>query len=257
LTSGRLDDDNWRADERLRLEEQASSADPVEEAKRESHFASIALAALDMFEGCDAEAVARLASAPIEPIEPLVQMYAQTRLTERNWDSFDIWMTFYFERRSKGANSRTLVPFLFLCREADLAQPNNPKWANWMTALLPFSYSSLADHWIEQGRYEEWADLQLLMGMSPDDLDAKDLREAAKSAPQSLLPIFHQAIDDAILARNRQGYKQAVKLMKKLEKLYKALKRTEHWSRYLQSLNDKYYRLRALQEEMAKGNIRP
>lgn len=257
LTSGRLDDDNWRIDERQRLEEQDAAAAPSDGTKRGSHFAAVALAALDMFEGRDAEAVARLASAPIEPIEPLVQMYAQTRLTERNWESFDIWMTFFFERRSKGANSRALVPFLFLCREAELAQPGNPKWSNWMTALLPYSYSSLADHWLEQGRYEEWADLQLLMGMSPDELDAKDVREAAKSAPQALLPIFHQAIDDAIGARNRQGYKQAVKLMKKLEKMYKSLKRNEQWGRYVQSLNDKYHRLRALQEEMAKGNIRP
>ncbi|MBD3919804.1 SWIM zinc finger family protein [Paenibacillus sp. PR3] len=257
LTSGRLDDDQWRADERVRLEEQDANAAPSDGTKRGSHFAAIALAALDMFEGRDVEAVARLSNAPIDPIEPLVQMYAQTRLTERNWESFDIWMSFFFEHRSKGANSRALVPFLFLCREADQAQPGNPKWANWMTALLPYSYSSLADHWMEQGRYEEWADLQLLMGMSPDELDGKDLREASKSSPQSLLPIFHQAIDDAILSRNRQGYKQAVKLMKKLEKLYKTLKRDQQWGRYVQSLNDKYHRLRALQEEMAKGNIRP
>ncbi|WP_127532581.1 SWIM zinc finger family protein [Paenibacillus kobensis] len=280
LTSGRLDDDKWRAAERARLErkkeeaaaEQGKSAYPkpspaagvseamqaaAEQSKRRNYFAEIGLAALDMFEGHDVRAAARLEDAPIEPIEPLIQMYAQTRLTQRNWESFEIWMQFFFERRSQGANSRAIVPFLYLCRQADLVQPDNPQWIGWMIALLPYSYSELADHWLELGKFENWADLQLLMGLSPEDLDAKDVREATKSAPQSLLPIYHQAIDDAIGARNRQGYKTAVKLMKKLEKLYKTLNQQEQWERYVGLLSDKYHRLRALQEEMAKGNIRP
>jgi len=280
LTSGRLDDDKWRVAERARLERKEAEAAAhgaavqsvkpspaagvaeamqasVEQSKKRNYFAEIGLAALDMFDGQDARAAARLEHAPIEPIEPLVQMYAQTRLTERNWGSFEIWMQFFFERRSKGGNSRAIVPFLYLCRQADLAQPDNPKWIGWMIELLPYSYSELADHWLELGKFEEWADLQLLMGLSPEDLDGKDVREAAKSAPQSLLPIYHQAIDEAIGSRNRQGYKTAVKLMKKLEKLYKTLKWQEQWTRYVALLSDKYHRLRALQEEMAKGNIRP
>ncbi|GFN30093.1 SWIM zinc finger family protein [Paenibacillus xylaniclasticus] len=279
LTSSRLDDDQWRAAERLRLEKKqrensdewsmasdskALSAEGLSEAavstaeqkRRNNYFTEIGLAALDMFEGHDERAAARLADAPIDPIEPLIQMYAQTRLTQRNWESFEIWMQFFFDRRSKGGNSRALVPFLYLCRQADLVQPDNPIWMSWMIALLPYSYSEVADHWLELGKYEEWADLQLLMGLSPDDLDAKDVREAAKQAPQTLLPIYHQAIDEAIGARNRQGYKTAVKLMKKLEKLYKSLKREEQWTKYIALVSDKYHRLRALQEEMAKGNIR-
>ncbi|MWC28600.1 SWIM zinc finger family protein [Paenibacillus sp. MMS18-CY102] len=277
LTSGRLDDDRWRDAERSRLERKGAEVRAIEQpavssapavqaggsggeaakSKEKAPFPPIALAALDMFEGRDSDAAKRLATAPIEPIEPLVQMYAQTRLAERNWDSFQVWMQFFFERRAKSANTRALVPFLFLCREADLAQPDNPQWMQWMVAMLPYSYSSLADHWIELGRFSDWADLQLLMGMSPEDLDAKDLREATNAEPQALLPIYHQAIDDAINSRNRQGYKTAVKLMKKLEKLYKAMKQPEPWSRYVMLVSDKYYRLRALQEEMAKGNIRP
>jgi hypothetical protein len=124
-----------------------------------------------------------------------------------------------------------------------------------MVELLPHSYSDLSDHWLAVKKYEEWADLQLLIGMRPDDLGIQNVREVAKVAPSVMIPLYHQSIDEWINSRNRQGYRMAVKELKKLEKLYKAGKGAEKWDRYLAGIVSKNQRLRAFQEELWKGKI--
>jgi hypothetical protein len=47
----------------------------------------------------------------------------------------------------------------------------------------------------------------------------------------------------------------AVKQLKKLERIYKTLKKTGVWDRYLHGLIRKHGRLRALQEELRKGKF--
>ena len=43
--------------------------------------------------------------------------------------------------------------------------------------------------------------------------------------------------------------------MKKLERLYKAEKQADKWSRYVDGIVSKHQRLRALQEELWRGKI--
>ncbi|MNT90218.1 hypothetical protein D3C72_2310820 [compost metagenome] len=60
-----------------------------------------------------------------------------------------------------------------------------------------------------------------------------------------------------MLEKNRHSYKAAVKLMKRLAKLYKKLKREERWEEFLEVFTSRNSRLRALQEELRKGKLIP
>lgn len=266
-----LSNDEWRRAERLGLETKLTAAELLttgadeqaepqgktqeqESAGRERYFPLAALAYLDAAQGEDRRAVERLSQIPPENASELALDYARQRLKSGDWDHFEVWMD-YLYAIADGKRGGLLQPFLGLCREADLAQRNNPAWQRYMLDKLPYSYMELADLLLEKGGFEEWADLQLAMGLRPDELDPADMRLIAKRAPSVLIPLYHQAIEGWIALRNRQSYRMAVKQLKKLEKLYAAEKRTEAWNNYLERTVIKYQRMRAFQEELRKGTL--
>lgn len=203
----------------------------------------------------DKEAIEHFSLTAFERSQKVMYPCAAQRMEEGRWELVAEWMSFLFERVNKGKNGRSVGPFVTLCRRADLDRPDMPVWSEYMTQLLPHSYSELSDHWLDQKRYEEWADLQMLVGSRPEDVGAHALREIAKLAPRALMPLYHQSVEASIQTRNRQGYRVAVKQLKKLEKLYKADKDAARWEQYIGGLVHKHQRLRAFQEELWKGKI--
>jgi len=254
LIWSRLSDSaSWRETERRTLEEllEQQSCD-----QHQLTFLQSVLAHFDVIEGRDEEAVARLADAAFDPVVELVYGFARQRLEAREWEAFGRWMDYLHRQLADCRNTAILKPYLTLCREADIHHPAaGGRWTERMIALLPYAYSELSEHWMERSDYEAWADLQLFIGVRPEELDMQDVRSVAKHAPSALIPLYHQAVDEAILSRNRQGYRNAVKLLKKLEKLYQSDGRAATWELYVEQLANKYQRLRALQEELWKGKI--
>ena len=124
-----------------------------------------------------------------------------------------------------------------------------------MLGLLPQSYTKLSEHWLRLSRYQDWADLQLLSGVKLEAISLEEVKQVSKHAPQLMFPLYHQSIEAAIQSRNRQGYRLAVKQLKRLSKLYSASQFASRWPVFIEQLTDKYQRLRAFQEELWKGNI--
>ncbi|MBP3961933.1 SWIM zinc finger family protein [Paenibacillus lignilyticus] len=220
-----------------------------------SFFAPMALAYLAYAEENDDYAMELLARTQFNRTALLACDCALQRLEERNWAKLEKWIRYLYGGLSIERKSKAFGPFLSMCRLADLQQPDNPSWQQYLVSFLPYSYSALTEHWLDRKHYEKWADLQLLFGIEPDEMDIQLVREISKASPRVLYPLYHQAIDGAIRSRNRQGYKQAVKLMKKLEKLYKAEEHGDKWIRYVDGIVRKHWRLRALQEELWRGKI--
>lgn len=215
-------------------------------------------AAAGMFyylDGNDEAAISQFERSAFERTQKLVYPCVAQRMEAGHWEAAERWMAYLFERVHAARNARNIGPFMTLCRRADEDRPDQPIWTTYMTELLPYSYAELSEHWMNVKRYAAWADLQMLVGAKAEDLDAAGLREVAKQSPESLLPLYHQSIEANIATRNRQGYRLAVKQLKKLEKLYKTMKETERWETYLAGVTGKYQRLRALQEELWKGKI--
>ncbi|WP_162551203.1 SWIM zinc finger family protein [Paenibacillus tepidiphilus] len=126
-----------------------------------------------------------------------------------------------------------------------------------LAGMLPLSREIYEDLLMEYGKWREWMDYQLAAGKQPADFRVSDLAPIEKNAPELLLPFYHQAVERLVLEKNRSSYKQAVKLLKRLAKLYKKLKRTQRWEEYLELFTGRHNRLRALQEELRKGNLLP
>ncbi|WP_181438644.1 SWIM zinc finger family protein [Paenibacillus sambharensis] len=242
------------AEEREALNKLAAAGDWDD---RQLSVLQAAKAQLSFREGDDAEAIKLLEDTPFERTSLFIYEFAEQRLGARHKEGLIRWLDFIGSKLADCRNSTMLRPFMRLCREADLNWPDSGRWLDMMTQHLPYSYAELSAHLLERGKYEEWADLQLLLTIRPDELDVQDIRQVAKSAPAYLLPLYHQAVDDSIQTRNRQGYKTAVKLLKRLEKLYTSSGRSVVWKRYITQLHMKHSRLRALQEELKKGKLVP
>lgn len=218
-------------------------------------FLPMALAFLAFADDRDEDAREMLARTVFNRTALLASDCALQRLEERDWNRLGPWIDYLYAGLAVDRKSKAFGPFLTMCRLADRQQPDNPEWQRYLVQFLPYSYSALTEHWLDCRDYDSWADLQLLFGIEPDEIDVQLMREISKAAPRVLYPIYHQAIDGAIRSRNRQGYRQAVKLMKRLEKLYKAEKQNEAWSRFVDGIVRKHQRLRALQEELWRGKI--
>ncbi|GGG52279.1 SWIM zinc finger family protein [Paenibacillus radicis (ex Gao et al. 2016)] len=245
----------WREEELSALNAFAKDSNDDSNEPINRSFIHTASAMLHFFSGNDESALGHFEQTDFQRSQKMIYPCAAQRLGEQRWELFDRWMNFLHERIYPNRSGRTIGPFVALCRRADEDQPENEKWTAYMTELLPYSYSELSEHWLAVHKYEEWADLQLLLGMKPDELGIQDVKEVAKAAPAVMLPLYHQSIEDWINTRNRQGYRMAVKQLKKLERLYKADKDADTWNFYITGIAKKHQRLRAFQEELWKGKL--
>ncbi len=98
---------------------------------------------------------------------------------------------------------------------------------------------------------------QLSSGRDPANYKVTGAKACRTGAPQLLLPFYHQAVERHMSHKNRDGYKAAVKLLKRLSKLYGRLKQEERWQHYIEQFATRHSRLRALQEELRKGKLIP
>ncbi|MFD0586420.1 SWIM zinc finger domain-containing protein [Paenibacillus sp. GCM10027627] len=242
----------WRE---LELQELQNSLKSTGEMEQNHSFLNAACGMLCFFIEDDDRSIDYFTLASFEKTQRLIYPCAEARMQEQEWDKAEKWMAFIYEKVYAIRNGRNIGPFMALCRKADEGKPEQPIWTVYMTELLPYSYTELSEHWMKIGRFEDWADLQMFVQVKAEDISAQELKEMTKSAPHALLPLYHQSIEAAVASRNRQGYRLAVKQLKKLEKIYKALKETDKWQQFLSELTTKTLRLRAFQEELWKGKM--
>lgn len=112
-----------------------------------------------------------------------------------------------------------------------------------------------ADFLVERERFQEWAALMHRYRVSYDIAEAGGLKVALLSDPAAVLPLLHLYATNFVEERNRQSYRRAVNIFKKMKAGSKKSGKHEFWNRYLDTVREKNRRLRALMEEMEKGNL--
>ena len=200
-------------------------------------------------------AIDAMRRTPFRHTWTIVRRFAERCLEDGDFDMLERWMRFLHERLRQIRDAAALKSLLALCRAADERWPERPLGIRLMREWLPLSYGELSTLYLSRGRLRDWADLQLAMGIRPEDLDAGHLRRVAKEAPELLLPLFHRAVDEAVRSRGRAGYRAAVRHLKRLEKLYRAAGRQERWREFIRQFRTRHARLRALQEELRYANL--
>lgn len=126
-----------------------------------------------------------------------------------------------------------------------------------LVSMLPHSRPAYEEAMHSRGQWRRWIDFQLSTGTEPLEFRVAVLQPIEKEAPELLLPFYHQAVERYVGHKNRDGYKAAVKLLKRLSKIYKKLKHDEQWEHFITTLAVRNSRLRALQEELRKGKLIP
>ncbi|MCZ2257558.1 SWIM zinc finger family protein [Sporosarcina sp. G11-34] len=112
-----------------------------------------------------------------------------------------------------------------------------------------------ADFLVERERFQEWAALMHRYNVSYDVAEAGGLKIALAVDPAAVLPLLHTYATFFINERNRHSYRRAVKLFKKMKSGSKKSGKIDFWNRYVDTVREKNRRLRALMEEMEKGNL--
>ncbi|SMF91879.1 Uncharacterized conserved protein [Paenibacillus uliginis N3/975] len=135
-----------------------------------------------------------------------------------------------------------------------LPQAEQSLWDT-LVDMLPYSKDIYQETLLAHGKWQQWMDFQLSTGKEPLEFRVSVLQPIEKHAPELLLPFFHQAVERYILQKNRASYKAAVKLLKRLSKLYKKMKQEDRWDTFITAFAGRHSRLRALQEELRRGKL--
>ncbi|MFC4599874.1 SWIM zinc finger family protein [Cohnella hongkongensis] len=236
----------------LRLEETAAAADSPSALARDA-----ARAGLMMFQGNDEQAMELLRTVdeqtdvPEELLWSLLEHLANTG----QWRRLADWLGEIAPMLNfrKGSNLRAYAEY-WEQATGHCPEAGERMWDS-LVSMLPHTRELYEEKLLATGQWRRWMDFQLSMGNDPLEFRVANLAPIEKNAPEALLPFYHQAVERYVLLKNREGYKIAVKLLKRLAKLYKRLKREARWEAFLEAFADKHSRLRALQEELRKGKL--
>lgn len=148
--------------------------------------------------------------------------------------------------------SSFVAEFNELCKVVDLTDEENEMLfaASGMYGIQPYSR-----YLIKQRRFIEWAALHQRFPSSLSYLELCGMRDVLDEKPEALLPLYHTLAMNEVNQKSRQHYKQAVRVWKKMKTAAKKSAKNEFWNDYVTTLKQSYKRLRALQEEIEKGNL--
>jgi hypothetical protein len=189
-------------------------------------------------------------------LPPVHVLNILTTLSEgEEWQRLLLWLvetrSLFADRRREGMIK--YFEYWGLITE-HLAEAEQPMW-DALASMLPYSRHVYEDMLLRRGQWRRWMDYQLTTDSDPMNFRVSDLQPLEKHAPELLLPFYHQAVERYVALKNRAGYKTAVKLMKRLAKLYKKLKQETRFEEFVDGFANRHSRLRALQEELRKGKL--
>lgn len=197
------------------------------------------------------EASGALAQAPASLFLPYLNLLSRTS----EWGALVDWLkrtASYFY----GPMTKERLAYIAYWKEAveHVPEAEEPLW-NVLEGMLPHSTQVVEDMLYERHHWKAWIEMQILLERDPFYHKVSVLQPIEKEEPELLLPYYHQAIEHYVALKNRQDYKAAVKLLKRLEKVYKKMKHPERWDRFFSRFLERNSRLRALHEELKKGKL--
>ncbi|MDQ0062224.1 SWIM zinc finger family protein [Paenibacillus harenae] len=183
--------------------------------------------------------------------------FLREMIRNEQWDRLVEWMT-WIGSGMTGFSGNAELLYSQIWDVAVRHRPDaEPLMWDALKRRLPASLDAYEDKLKAYGKLREWMDYQISQGREPLDYRVTEFADIEKNDPGLLLPFYHQAVERYVLLKNRADYKNAVKLLKRLAKLYKKLKREDRWELFLGSFLDRHSRLRALSEELRKGKLIP
>lgn len=240
-------------EERMRLKKQLDPLPSLHSRLRDA--IRVALIHIESLLGCDEQAIEHMQMLTYYNEPDRYLRYAQERMKTGKYDKFFMWLKALAPMVNRSRHSEQMEQYWRLWKQSYEALPEMHQELDVLLhAMLPGVYSYLSAFLLEQGRYRDWADIQILRRISPEE-KAEEWRVVAEAAPEMLLPLYHQAIERHIEERSREQYRLAVTLLQQLRSLYEQSDSLSAWTRYLDGLHKQYSSLRAFQEELRRGAL--
>ena len=123
------------------------------------------------------------------------------------------------------------------------------------SAFGSYGVQPYSHYLLKEKRYGEWVALHQLYPSSISYLETCGLKDVIDEAPELTLPLYHYYALEEVNQKSRMNYKQAVRIWKMMKSASKKSGKTNFWADYIQTVREQYKRLRALQEELEKGNL--
>ncbi|WP_040950624.1 SWIM zinc finger family protein [Gorillibacterium massiliense] len=215
----------------------------------------LALSHFDVIEGRDDLAFARLEELNTRQAGDYYAVLDRLKATGQS-ERFVAWLNWLLPTLTRAKQEDFNRICNYWAEAAGTLIPDE-SWVDILRSLLPRSYTYYTDYLIKNGHYRDWVDLQLSIRISSADLYSLDIRRMQDAHPDLLIPLYHQTIDRLVGEKNRNAYRESVRLLKKLRTCYKQTGKMERWEQYIDRMADKYNRLRAFQEELQKGKLLP
>lgn len=118
-----------------------------------------------------------------------------------------------------------------------------------------FGIEPFSESLIRKERYDEWVAFNSIYISSMAYLDNIGLKEVVANAPASALPIYHVYAMEELKQKSRANYKQAVRIWRAMKVTAKKAGKLDYFEAYMDNIQAKHKRLRALQEEILKANL--
>lgn len=221
----------------------------------------IAYAHFKVMYGDDKEAIRRLIDITPEQVS-LCGLWVTSLARAEKWTRLEQWLDFCMDKLAafltQSGNEQKKREFtrFFLQYYEQYSFANDGSYHNYavrLKQLLPYSYLELSEYLFEIEDFFSWTELQLMIGIPLEHMKKQDIAIIEARCKEALLPYYHHAVNVAINKKNRQGYREATKHLRKIRSLYRKLKKLDRWEQFIQTLAEKHKRLRAFQEELRKG----
>ncbi|MBG9733088.1 SWIM zinc finger family protein [Paenibacillus alvei] len=216
----------------------------------------VALIHIESLLGYDEQAIGHLHALTFYNDPERFLQYADERMDSGDHEKLLMWLKALAPMVSQARHRELLERYWGLWKRSyDAHADMHQELEDLLLVLLPGIYPYLSIFLLEQGRYRDWADIQMVRRISPAEADVAEWRRVADAAPSLLLPLYHQAIERHIEERNRDHYRIAVTLLHELRSMYERSGSLHSWERYMDCLYERYSRLRAFQEELRGGAL--
>lgn len=180
--------------------------------------------------------------------------YLEMSLQTGEWDKLLMWARWMLPGMG-GASQGNVRYFFDTWKKAADATGKQQEWEEAVVKLLPHSIAYYGELLIRRKAYRTWMEVHLVLNLDPEECDPDGLKKVAAAAPEVLLPYYHQCALLWIEEKNREGYQEAVLHLQELKRLYKKMNRVEEWDYFMERLELRYARLRALREELRRGGL--
>ncbi len=184
-----------------------------------------------------------------------VEQFVNQLIQDKDWSRLHLWLVELGSLIDKLNFSFKDTYFRYWDLVVEQIPESEPQMWEIIEQHIHFARTNYRDKLLMYGKWEKWAELVIALELDPLQFRASELTEIEKKAPHALLPFYHQAVERYVWQKNRRDYKAAAKLLKRIARIYKKTKKVERWEQFIQAFAARHSRLRALQEELKKGNL--